>query len=314
MRQIPGLNDLRVFEAAARLQNFRQAAEELHLTHGAVSHRIRALEDQLNVSLFARQNGVTLTDAGRELYRSAKQALDLIANTIEQIQQHYADPLPQLRLAVLPTFAARWLLPRLSDFHANHAELTLQIEASADLVEVGAKGVDAAIRLGTGHWKDLQSELMLRDYYYPVASAAFVHKYNLTEPRDLFDVPLLAHAYRPGTGLSWKDYFSRLKIPVPQPLQMTTFDDGNLVIQAAEQGMGVALVRHSLARLGSEQNNLQPLFNFALPSDHHYYFVQAATSSQKLATQQLLHWLKAQVIQFETEQVDHGKHWQWLPS
>ena len=106
MKIIPGLNDLRIFECAARLQHFRQAAEELHLTHSAVSHRIRSLEERLGMTLFERQNGVSLTDAGRELYGVVRHSLSALSAGIERTTQRYASTKKRVRLSLLPCFAA----------------------------------------------------------------------------------------------------------------------------------------------------------------------------------------------------------------
>lgn len=155
MRKISGLNDLRIFESAGRLQNFRQAAEELSLRHSAVSHRVRSLEDQLGIALFERQNGVKLFDAGRELHLAVSTSTAQLEESIDPITQHHGAPRILVRVSALSSFAAHWLLPRLNNFSLTHPTTSLQIQAGADLSDIGENGVDFALRFEDEKWGNI---------------------------------------------------------------------------------------------------------------------------------------------------------------
>lgn len=136
---------IRFFEAAARHQNFARAAEELHLTHGAISRQIRQLEDALGVALFERRNrAVFLTEAGRTLHAAATESMDLLAATVEKIRA----PAPNVALVLScePTIAMRWLIPRLGRFAAAHPDIPLHLMAAGGPIDFAASGIDVALR------------------------------------------------------------------------------------------------------------------------------------------------------------------------
>jgi len=145
MNAMHWLGWIRFFEAAARHQNFARAAEELHLTHGAISRQIRQLEEALGVELFERRNrAVFLTDAGRTLHEAATQSMELLATTVEKIRA--PAPAAALVLSCEPTIAMRWLIPRLGGFSAAHPDIPLHLMAAGGSVDFATSGIDVALR------------------------------------------------------------------------------------------------------------------------------------------------------------------------
>ncbi|MCH8619435.1 LysR substrate-binding domain-containing protein [Undibacterium sp. TS12] len=312
MQKIPGLNDLRIFEAAGRLQNFRLAGQELSLTHSAVSHRIRSLEEQLGLELFERQNGVRLTDAGRELHAAVTLSLDQLGTAIDRISQHYRSPRQVVRIASLPAFAAYWLLPRLHDFYLAYPDISIQIQASVELAELGENGVDLALRFGTGKWANVNSHKLMVEYYYPVASADFITLHQPATEKDLPTLPLLVHANTTGAGSSWSAYFKALGLHAQQTLRSISFDDSNLVLQAAEHGHGIAFERHSHVSTRIKSGHLQRLFDSGLHSLSHYYLLSTKQGMSIPAVRCVHDWLISQAKEFTVQSAAELAQIQWL--
>ncbi|MET0211192.1 MAG: LysR substrate-binding domain-containing protein [Burkholderiaceae bacterium] len=235
------LQYLAAFRAAALGENLRAAAEQLNLTHSAVSQQIRALELQLGFPLFDRQGRrVVLNAAGRALLRGVERAYQELdqalgaASAAHGVEQH------SLRITALPSFAQRWLMPRLGRWHALHPEVALEIEASQRLVDLEREGFHVALRQGLGPWPGLESEALFESTMLPVAAPALAHQ--------LIGQPLEALAQAPLLGDSdqWSAWFERAGLR-REVLPVATFNDAGLLLQAAEQGMGVGLTRELLA-------------------------------------------------------------------
>lgn len=300
MKPIPGLNDLRVFEAAARLRNFRQAAEELNLTHGAVSHRMRALEEQLGVSLFERQHGMRLTEAGQQLYRSTEAALRLLQAGIEQIAQTQNGNTQRLRISALPSFTLHWLLPRLPDFRRQYPDIVVEIDTGVELVDLARDGFDIALRLGHGRWSGLFSEKLFDDFYYAAATPAFLREHGPVSLDSLGQLPLIHHAELKG-GVTWTEFFHGKTSTLPALLNLTVFHESNVVLQAAEQGLGLALLRHSIAAAAVSSGRLVRQFDYALRGEYDYYFVCQPTHRSLQRIMQFHGWLRQQCQSFKAE-------------
>src|SRR6478735_518904 len=166
---IPPMQALRAFESAARSQSLSRAAEALSLTHGAISHQIKALEAALNVRLIERAGrGIRLTEEGERLAARLRGALAEIEDAVREASER-SNP-RQLRVSVTPSFASRWLLPRLGRFLARHRDIDLDVRSSFALVDFGRDDTDLAIRYGFGGWPDVASEHLLDDAFFPVCS------------------------------------------------------------------------------------------------------------------------------------------------
>src|SRR2546422_208727 len=169
---LPPLETFRFFEAAARHLNFTQAAEEMHVTHGAVSQRIKRLEELLGTPLFRRSGrGMLLTDEGRRLLERVRAAISEIAEGVEAIRPRNKDR--SLTISTVPCFAAYWLLPRLADFNEHHPDIQVNIRAALSLTDFTRDGVDMALRFGPGKWAGLTSIKLYDEELVPVCSPAF---------------------------------------------------------------------------------------------------------------------------------------------
>src|SRR3954467_9005092 len=197
--RLPPLSALRPFEAAARLESFSRAAEELHLTHGAVSRQVRALEDHLGTELFARHGKrVTLTPAGRSFAERVRAVLDDLMLAAELARPARREG--RLSVSVLPSFASRWLMPRLIRFMEAHPKIEVNVSATVGLADFARDEVDLAIRFGQGPWPGLACEKFLEDEYFPVASPRLNRGKLPRTPRDLAGVRIMREA---------RDYWTR---------------------------------------------------------------------------------------------------------
>ncbi|MEO8486538.1 MAG: LysR substrate-binding domain-containing protein [Betaproteobacteria bacterium] len=236
------LNTLTAFRAVAELQNLRAAAEVLHLTHSAVSQQIRGLEDQLGFALFERRGRrVVLNPAGQALLRSVQSALATLEDGVQAAAAAAGGEALRLRVTVLPSFANRWLLPRIGHWRDRHPTLALEIDASIRAVELQREGFHAAIRQGVGPWPGLVSErLFEKPPIIVVGSPSAARRLKGAQPEALAREPLL------GDADLWKHWFEaagfRTNVRV-----VAVFNDAGLMLQAAEQNLGLALARELLA-------------------------------------------------------------------
>jgi len=167
--RVPPMQALRAFEAAARNGSLTRAAESLNLTHGAISHQIKALEASVGVRLIERAGrGIRVTEEGERLATRLRAALAEIADAMREAGER-SNP-RRLRVSVTPSFAARWLLPRLGSFLARHKDIDLDVRSSIAVVDFRRDDADVAIRHGFGNWPDVKVELLMSDKFFPVCS------------------------------------------------------------------------------------------------------------------------------------------------
>ena len=286
--RIPPMQALRAFEAAARTGSLTRAAEALSVTHGAISHQIKALEESLGVRLLERAGrGIRVTDSGERLAARMRAALAEIADAVREASER-ANP-RQLRVSVMPSFAARWLLPRLGSFIARHPDIDLDVRSSMALVDFRRDDADVAIRHGFGNWPDVKAEYILSDTYFPVCSPRLVPRLP-GEPRDLARYTLLR-----ANDEFWKPWFDAVGLDWPEPARGPIFNDSALMLQAAVDGQGIALARKSL--LGNDVRNglLVRLFDIDVAAPRRYYLVYPPrlAGSPKLAA--FREWLLAEI-------------------
>lgn len=234
---LPPLNALRAFEAAARLESFSAAANELFVTHGAVSKQIKQLEEWLDVKLFERTGGrVKLTEVGWRYLVQVQDGLDMIANATTQIRE----PGRQRRLVVnsTPTFAMHWLLPRLSEFQEQHPDVALRLMTSDRDISRLDEGFDLAIRRGPGDWRGYISKPFLDEWELPLCSPALLAREPIASPADLARHTLLHADTRP---TAWQRWLTLAGVPELRPQATQQFDHFYLALQAAMDGLGVVL-------------------------------------------------------------------------
>ncbi|HVO88841.1 MAG TPA: LysR substrate-binding domain-containing protein [Casimicrobiaceae bacterium] len=242
MSRLP-LNTLAAFRAVAELQNLRAAAEVLHLTHSAVSQQIKGLEEQLGFDLFERRGRrVVLNPAGEALLRSVRAALSELDDGVQAAAAAASGTDQRLRVTVLPSFAQRWLLPRMGRWREIHPSLALEIEATARLVDLQREGFHAGVRQGRGPWPGLVSEQLFEMPmpFIVVGSPSAARRLAGAQPEAFAREPLL------GDRDLWEQWFAAAGVKT-QVTPVALFNDVGLMLQATEQNIGLAMCRELLA-------------------------------------------------------------------
>ncbi|MCZ6619507.1 MAG: LysR substrate-binding domain-containing protein, partial [Gammaproteobacteria bacterium] len=235
---------MRAFAAAAHHASFTAAARELHVTQGAVSQHVAKLETYLGVQLFERSpRGLKLTEKGSRYYA-------WIADGIESLQEATAairaEPAGMhLSVATLNSFAAQWLMPRLSSFQAQHPEVQLRIETSLTPVDLAERNLDCAIRRGPGRWKGLVGEFLFRDVLFPVATVEYARTLDLSRGERIIEtVPLL---HDPGDPTEWSRWLRAAGCSGTRMNLVHSFTDSLVMLRAVAGGTeGVALISSAL--------------------------------------------------------------------
>lgn len=264
--RLPPLAALKAFEAAARLGSFSRAAEEIHVTHGAVSHQVKALEERVGVPLFAR-NGrrVALSADGKALADRVRAALRDIGDAIDALARR--DRNDQLTVSMLPSFAARWLMPRLGRFMEKHPDIAVNVHASLALADFARDGVDMAVRFGRGGWSNVEAEKFMDDARFPVASPRLNRGRLPARPAELAKFRLLSTDDEP-----WMPWFKAAGVKLPEP-RGPMFNDAAMMVQAAVDGRGIAYARRSISEGDLAAGNLVRLFDIEVPAESSYYLV-----------------------------------------
>jgi len=290
--RLPALGALRAFEAAARHESFSRAATELFVTHGAVSHQIRGLEEELGLPLFAR-NGkrVSLTPAGRVYAERVRDALLQIADATRVLQSGNRDK--RLTISTMPSFAARWLTPRIGSFIERHPELEVELFSSNALVDFRDETVDIALRMGSGDYPGLYVEKLLDDVFFPVCSPSFRGGQLPVRPEDLEGLPLLR-----GEGDPWKPWFEAAGLDWPEPRKGLLMQDSSLLLQAVAAGQGISLMRSSLAYNDLLSGRVVRLFDVSIPCPWLLYFVCLPGTLEAPKVQAFRAWLLPEMERF----------------
>ncbi len=268
LRQHPALNAIKAFEAAARHESFSRAADELFVTHGAVSHQIRALEAELGVKLFGRDGKrVQLTAAGRRYAANVRAALTALADATREVRSGDRDR--RLVISMLSSFAARWVTPRVGSFIEAHPQWDLELLSTNTLTDFVHDDVDAAIRFGFGKYPGLHVEPLLEEIFFPACSPDF-NGGNLPKTlAELTAAPLL----RSDDEL-WRPWFDAAGLAdMPEPKRGVLYQDSSNLLQAAINGQGIALVSRSLAMPEVAGGRLVRLFDIDGPSPWQYFFI-----------------------------------------
>ena len=267
MKRLPPLTTLPVLEAAARLQSFSAAAAELNVTHGAISHQIRSLEESVGVALFARAGRrVVLTAEGAAFADSIRAALGKVSEAVEAISPIERER--KLKISVLPSFASRWLMPRLGKFLEANPAYEISVEALQTRADFTTDGVDVAIRFGVGPWPGLHSERLAGDSYFPVCSPKFRRGKLPTKPSQLIGLPL----FRNDVDL-WEKWFAAAGIKNTPTTTGIDYNDAAIFLQQAIAGEGIALTRRSLIGNDFANGKLVRLFDIEIKSENDYHLV-----------------------------------------
>jgi DNA-binding transcriptional LysR family regulator len=240
---LPPLDGLVAMIAAAGAGSFTAAAEELGLTHSAVSRRIRAVEVWLGTPLFERHGrGVRLTPAGHRFARTVDQSFDSIIRAAEQWRPHRG--VQTVRISVVPSFARLWLLPRLAELQGHPADLFLDVGTDHKLADLREGGVDLAVRYGSGSWPDLQATLLFREEMFPVAAPGLASRLGENAAaRSILEHPLIHDS----DASQWRSWFAAQGVTYRPRTIDRRFEDYDLVLEAAAAGVAVVLLRLPLA-------------------------------------------------------------------
>jgi LysR family glycine cleavage system transcriptional activator len=281
------MNTLRAFEAAARNLSFTLAAEELHITQAAVSHQIKVLEQALGVRLFRRLNrAIRLTEEGQEFVGEVRKALNHLATAVEKLAA--PDAGGPLTVSVLPSFASKWLVPRLGRFRDKHPEIDVRISPSTQLTDFRRDDVDLVVRYGKGEYEGLQSVRLMTEDIFPVCSPALLNGPNaLRVPEDLRRHTLL----HDDGYVDWTMWLLVAGVSGIDPRQGPFFTDSAFVIQAAAEGQGVALARGALAAGDIAAGRLIKPFDIAIPTEYAYYVLSPKATSHHPKIAAFREWL-----------------------
>jgi len=263
---------LRAFEAAARHLSFTLAASELNVTQTAISHQIRRLEEELGIRLFIRQNrALALTPEARDYLPGVRAAFNDLRLATDRLLRKDDDKV--LTVSTLASLAAKWLLPRLADFQEANPDIDVRITTSTSLVDFQRDDVDAAIRYGRGQWPGVRADWLMADELFPVCSPSLLRGDKpLRQPEDLRGYPLL-HTSNANSD-DWRLWLTAAGLPADIAKQPgITFDMIFMTIQAAIDGIGVAMGRTSYVRDDITKGRLVVPFKIALPADAGFYLV-----------------------------------------
>ena len=291
--RLPPLNALRTFEAAARHLSFTAAAEELCVTAAAVSHQIRSLEDHLGTALFHRSSrALALTEAGMLLLPDVRAAFALLINATRGLRRHaFAGP---LTVAVSPSFAAKWLVPRLSRFRARCPDIEVALVSSSDLVDFGREDMDLAIRYGTGLYPGLHTELLNTTEFFPVCSPKLAQgPPPLIAPDDLRHVVLLHDEVPIALPMvpSWETWLKAAGVTGMDATQGPRFNTSFFTLEMAIAGMGIALAQSTLVSADLAEGRLIRLFSVSVPVELSFFVVGPPAAFEKPKVKAFRDWL-----------------------
>jgi len=288
MSRLPPFFALRALEAAARHQSYSGAAVELSVTHGAVSQQIRRLEDELCAKLFERRgNAMIPTPQALELARQVGASLDLLRNAVADFAA--AAERDPLVVSLEPQFANRWFAARVPRLTADPAGAHLEIRVEDRRADFVTDGADMGVRYGLGVWPQVQAVRLFQETLYPVCSAAFAAAHPIRQPADLLGVTLLRQRHQ-----LWGPWLATFGLQAPEPPGMI-FDDSILLLEAAAQGLGVALARSTLVQQDLASGRLVRPLSETVASNWGFYVVWRADSRKLRRIYALRDWLLAEV-------------------
>jgi LysR family glycine cleavage system transcriptional activator len=288
--QLPSIHALRVFEVAARHMSFTEAARELHVTQTAVSHQIKALEDELGVALFRRgTRQVTLTPDGRAWAAELGPVFARL-HAVNRKLRAVARRRAEVALSIIPSFASRWLVPRLGRFVEAHPEVDLRISAVERLVDFSSEPIDLGIRYGRGRYPGLVVEKLAADAWVLVAAPALLARARPRSPREL-GRHLLIHDDAPDAISAW---LRRCEVTADASERRTEISDSSMLVEAAVRGQGIALARWSLAVDDIAAGRLEVVFSHLplVPTGLAYYLTAPRENLRRPSVSAFWKWVR----------------------
>lgn len=309
---IPSIQSLICFESAAKHKSYTDAAQELSITQSAVSRQIQQLEDFLDIELFSRtRHGVELTQAGEQYYKNIKPLLLGIEHSTLDLMSHKGLG-GTLKLGVVPTFATRWLLPRLYRFNEIYPEITIHLETSTKPFLFSDHIFDAAIYAGTPsqieNWPGAKIQFLMQEEVVPVCSPTLIKRHfpditlkqNQTislSPEQISQLPLLQQTTRP---YIWKEWFTCMGYEYPYAMEGQRHELFSMLAVAATHHLGVALIPQMLLEKELLNRELIVISSLKLVGTRSYYFVYSEQNNNILI-QKFIDWLKQEVKHFQNQ-------------
>lgn len=289
-RRLPALNALKAFEAAARHESFTRAAEELYVTQGAVSHQVKALEQELGIKLFNRERQrLVITEAGRDYLTVIRDALDRIAVGTERLMQRQSSG--ALTISTSPDFAAKWLVYRLGRFAEQHPDIALRVSADMHHVDFAREDVDLAVRHGDGNWPGLHVERLTAEQLFPVCSPKLLDgRTRLRNPTDVLKFPII-HL---DTRKDWAKWLEAAGVTGVDLSQGLVLNRASMLIDAAIDGQGIALARTTLSAWDILNGRLVRPFATSLRLSRSYWIVCPQATAMLPKIKKARAWLLAE--------------------
>jgi len=281
------MHALAAFEAAARLQTFARAAEELCVTHSAISHRIRQLEEHLGVKLFVRvQKQMVLTPPGQAFLSEVRESMQRLGQAAARVSEQSAR---RLRITASPAIAFAVLIPHLKDYFERSGYVDLEIDTSSRVLDLERDRFDLALRFGPGNWPGYVSELLVEEKIIALASPGYVRAFGAARSLSDFPKATLIHS-RP---FSWNQWFKSVghpqSVPVPKGL---VFVDVAAAIDAAIHGLGVVLANRATTAQARKDGSLVAFVENSIDLNRHYYGVYRDGSEHAETIRDFLDWIK----------------------
>lgn len=295
MKRLP-YSALRAFEAASRHGSLSAAAKELCVTHSAVSHQVKRLESELGVSLFQRSNrGLIISEEGQALLPVLSDSFDRIAGALENIRQLGTEQ--ALQVSCTPSFAAKWLLPRLADWYARPDSKRIHLVPTLELLDMKKDSIDLAIRCGKPPWKRLQHELLLPVRLVAVCSPDYAASRQLPgSASDILGNDLIhADVGDNGLGDEWRQWLVGCGIKCPKSLPGLSFKDPALAMQAAADGLGLAIGYLELIDRDLDAGKLLLACDECVRHPYSYYLVSDSNAAHKPLRDEFREWIFGQL-------------------
>ncbi|MEH6470363.1 MAG: LysR substrate-binding domain-containing protein [Halopseudomonas sp.] len=292
MHKLPPLKALQAFRYAAEAQSFKTAAQQLHVTQAAISQQIKTLEQQLGLTLFKRlTREVVLTREGQQLLPYVSKAFATLEKGVAQLQQ---DSHPsRLTLSALPSFASRWLVPRLGTFQQQQPDLSIHLSPSLGLATFDGSDLDLALRFGRGDYPGLSSRLLLKEYMLPACHPSLI---NQDQPiaQQLAKLPLLMDD-APDTEAVWPEFQQALGVTLQQESSRLHLSDSTMLVEALLSGQGLAMLRFSLAYDLLQRGLLVCPIPIYLKSAYDYYLVAPDSYFKRPKIRRFEDWLRKEI-------------------
>ncbi len=285
--RLPSLKFIKTFQVAAVHQSFKVAAEELCITPSAVSHQVKLLETQLGIPLFDRgPHSLTLTEAGQKYLQSVDALFSRFEAVTEQLRMSYGRGV--VRLHIPPFFASEMLMPRLQAFMQMRPDLDIHINTVGGTLQSHPAEADLSVIVGPAPNEELESYHLFEQAFVPACSPQLLHDAGIDSIDDLTEQTLLIHDARRDGWQRWAELSGRDNL---QPRNIVRFDTMQAAVQAAESGMGVALVSTRLAVTRFRAGSLVKLFDTELPTGEAYYLIHRPDDAERKEVQALTEWL-----------------------